>query len=263
MKTNVVLALIEQGSSVFKALVADYAGFFKRNQGDFKGYKKTYVARPDTMDEPSYRGSQQVVTTVQEKLQWFKENASQYLDQKLSIEATNASGLARADLIVDGKVLANLSSQELLSLKNFLENKEVLQMYSSIPVRSDAEIWSKSEDEAYAGRDVYEQRQLTGIKQSLIKEQYILEDPNISKMKDPSGYRPVIASHDTRVELGDWTSQLFSGEWTHTKRANLLKRKNNLYLGVLAALKKANEIESVQSEITANQIFDYLHEGIL
>jgi hypothetical protein len=261
MKTNVLLALLEQGNSVFKALVSDYTGFFKRNQGDFKGVRKTYTARPDTMDEPSMRGANSVVTTVEEKLQWFKDNASGYLDQRLAMEATNASGNARADLIIDGKIIANLSSSELLSLKNFLENKEVMQMYSNIPVRSDAEIWTKSTAEEYLTRDVYEQPLMSGIKKSITKEQYILEDPNISKMKNTDSYKPVIATKDTPLELGDWTSQLFSGEWTHNKRANLLKRKNTLYLAVIEALKKANEVEVVKSTITADSIFNYLHNG--
>lgn len=261
MKANVLLALLEQGSSVFKALVGDYTNFFKKNQGDFRGVRKTYSARPDTMDEPSMRGATSVVTTVEEKLQWFKESASDFLDQRLSMEATNASGKAKADLIVDGYFVGTLSSSELLALKNFLENKEVMQMYSSIPVRSDAEIWAKSTAEEYADRDVYEQPLMSGIKKSLTKEQYILEDPNLVKMKSTDSYKPVIATRDTPLELGEWTSQLFSGEWTHNKRANLLKRKNALYLAVIEALKKANEVEVVKSEVTAESIFSYLHNG--
>ena len=261
MKTNVMLALLEQSNSVFKALVSDYAGYFKKDQSSFKGVRKTYTARPDTMDEPSMRGAASVVTTVEEKLQWFKENATDFINQKLAMEATNASGKAKADLILDGKVIANLSSAELLSLKNLLENKEVMNMYSSIPVRSDAEIWTKCTSEEYVGRDIYEQPLMNGVKKSLTKEQYILEDPNLAKMKSTDSYKPVIATKDTPLELGDWTSQLFSGEWTHNKRANLLKRKNVLYLAVIEALKKANEVEVVKSAITAEGIFNYLHKG--
>lgn len=261
MKTNVLLALIEQSNSVFKALVSDYTGFFKKNQSDFKGVKKTYSPRPDTMDEPSMRGVSSVVTTVEEKLQWFKENASAFINQKLSMEATNASGLAKADLIVEGHFIGTLSSSELLSLKNLLENKEVMQMYSNIPVRSDAEIWNKSSSEEYSKRDIYEQPMMTGVKKSITKEQYILEDPNLAKMKNTDSYKPVIATKDTPLELGDWTSQLFSGEWTHNKKANLLKRKNTLYLAVIEALKKANEVEAKPSELKAESLFNYLHNG--
>ena len=136
-----------------------------------------------------------------------------------------------------------------------------MQMYSNIPVRSDAEIWTKSTEEGYTDRDVYEQPLMSGVKKSITKEQYILEDPNLSKMKSTDSYKPVIATKDTPLELGDWTSQLFSGEWTHNKRANLLRRKNVLYLAVIEALKKANEVEVVKSTITAESIFNFLHKG--
>lgn len=261
MKTNVLLALIEQGATTFRALVNDYVNFFKKNQGDFKGVRKTYTPRPDTMDEPSMRGITSVVTTVKEKLNWFEESAEDYINSRLSMEATNASGLACADLVVEGKVIANLSSSELLALKNLLENKELHLMYSSIPVRSDAEIWSVSNAEEYKSREVYEQPLMSGVKKSITKEQYILDDPNLGKMKNTDSYRPQVVTRDTPLELGDWTSQLYSGEWTHLKRAELLKRKNTLYTAVLAALKVANEVEVVESKLKAKDIFAYLHEG--
>ena len=261
MKTNVLLALIEQGATTFRALVNDYVNFFKKNQGDFKCVRKTYTPRPDTMDEPSMRGITAVVTTVKEKLDWLEESTEDYINNRLSMEATNASGLACADLVVEGKVIANLSSSELLALKNLLENKELHQMYSIIPVRSDAEIWSASNAEEYKSREVYEQPLMSGVKKSITKEQYILDDPNLGKMKNTDSYRPQVVTRDTPLELGDWTSQLYSGEWTHLKRAELLKRKNTLYTAVLAALKVANEVEVVESKLKAKDIFAYLHEG--
>lgn len=263
MKTNVLLALVDQKSTAFKALVNDYVAFFKNQQGQFKGRKKTYSPRPETVDEPSMRGNVKVVTTVEEKLSWFTEHAIDYLDKKLSVEATNASGVANADLVVGGKVIANLSSQELLSLKSFLENKELISMWLSIPVRSDSEIWNPTIEEMYSTRDIFEKPLMSGIKKSLTKEQYILEDPNISKLKDASGYKPQIATRDTPLELGDWTDQEFSGEWTHLKRASLLQRRDVLYSSVIEALKKANEVEAVPSNVTASTIFNFLHKGIL
>lgn len=263
MKTNVLLALLDQKASVYKALVNDYAKFFKNDQGQFKGVKKTYDPNPDTVDEPSMRGLARVVTTVDEKLEYFTKHAVDYIDKKLSVEATNSSGQARADLIVEGKKLGNLTSQELLSLKSLLENKELMTLWSTIPVRSDSEIWTKSENELYSGREVYEKPQLSGIKKSITKEQYILEDPNISKFKDSSAYKPQIATKDTPMELGKWTAQEFSGEWTHLKRASLLGRREILYTAVIEALKKANEVEAVPSELKGEQILNFIHNGII
>jgi hypothetical protein len=247
---------------VFKALISDYAKFFKDDQAQLKGRKKTYSQRPDTVDEPSYRGNIQVVTTVEEKLSWFKHHAVDYFDKKLSVEATNASGRAKANLMIGDFCAGELSSQELLALKTFLENKELINMWMRIPVRSDAEIWTKTDEEMYEGRDIYEKPIMSGTKRSLTKEQYILEDPNISKIKDASAYKPQIATKDTPIELGDWTDQEFSGEWTHMKRASLLQRREVLHAAVIEALKKANEVEAVKSEVTGEWLFDYLHRGL-
>lgn len=260
MKVNVILALTEQGFSVFKAMIADYTVFFRSKQGAFKGFRKTYAPRPDTTDEPSLRGFQKIETTVEEKLKWFEKSVVNYIDNKLSIEATNANG-ACAPLVIEGKTVATLSTLELMSLKSLLENKELMGMYSIIPVRSDSEIWDKTSEEVYADRDVYEQAIMEGKRKTTIKEQYILNDPNVGLLKDSSSYKPQLASKDTTVELGDWTTQMFSGEWTHTKRANLLARKNIMYLAVIEALKKANEVEAVASSLKASTIFDYLHNG--
>lgn len=263
MKTNVLLALLDQKASVFKALVGDYGKFFKNEQGQFKGIKKTYEQNPDTVDEPSMRGLIKIVTTVDEKLDYFTKHAADYIDKKLSVEATNSSGQAKADLIVEGKKVANLTSQELLSLKTLLENKELVFLWTSIPVRSDSEIWTKTENELYAGREVYEKPMLSGVKKSLTKEQYILEDPNIAKIKDATAYKPQIATRDTPIELGKWTAQEFSGEWTHLKRAGVLGRREILYTAVIEALKRANEVEAVPSELKGEQILNFIHKGII
>lgn len=261
MKTNVLLALVDQKNSMFKALINDYVAYFKSKQAQFKGFKKTYENKPDTIDEPTMRGVQKVVTTVDEKLDWFANHAVDYLDKKLSVEATNASGNATAELELNGKVLGKLSSQELLSLKSFLENKELFAMWANIPVRSDSEEWAKTDDEMYAGREIYEKPKMSGVKKSITKEQYILDDPNIGKIKDASSYRPQIATRDTPLELGDWTAQEFSGEWTHRKKAELLSRREQLHTAVITALKKANEVEAVPSQVSGDKIFNFLHKG--
>lgn len=261
LKVNVLLGLLEKEATQVKAIISEYSGFFKKNQEDFKGYKKTYTPEPDTIDEPSKRGNRVVVTTVEEKLKWLEGYLSKFLSKRLSIEATNASGLAKAPLIVGGKTLAIMTSQELLALKGFLENKELMGMYSTIPVRSDAEIWAKSNKEEYIDRDVYEQGMMSGVHKSITKEQYIIPDPNLQHLKDTSSYRPTIATKDTPLVLGSWTSQMFSGEWTHVKRANVLKRRTELLEAVMVALKTANDIEAVESELNAASILKYLHLG--
>lgn len=42
LKLNVLLAKTDHLADVFKKGLADYVTFFKKNQGSFKGEKKTY-----------------------------------------------------------------------------------------------------------------------------------------------------------------------------------------------------------------------------
>lgn len=263
VKQNVLLAKLEQGAGIFRAMLRDYALFFKKNASDFRGVKNTYTPKPDTVDLPNERAYTPVVTTVDEKVKYLETSSKEYINDMFTCEATNASGAARADLIVDGKVIANLSSLELLKLKSFLENPQLMEMYNAIPVRSNAEIWDATKAEEYTGRAIFESPILEGLKKSITKEQYILEDPNLSKMKDASSYKPQIAVKDTVMELGDYTMQKFTGEWSTRQRAEVLSRRNKLVTAVVTALKVANEAEVVTSEMTADKLFGYLHEGKL
>lgn len=257
MKLNVLLAKLEQSSAQFKAIVRDYCKFFKNNSSDFRGVKNTYEPRPDTQDNPSMRSFTAVVTTVDEKLDYFASTMKQGVQEMFDCEATNASGLAKANLILDGKLIGRLSSLELLKLKSFLENPQLVDMLSTIPVRSDAEVWEPTIEDAYIDRKIVASPKLVGVKKTITKEQYILKDPNISS-GNITNYVPQVAVRDTVVEIGDYTSQKFSGEWTARQRAAVLKRRSDLLSATIAALKEANEAEAVSSELKADWLLGFL-----
>lgn len=262
VKLNVLLAKTDYLSSSFKKTIEDYKKFFADRQGSFKGEKKTYEPRDNTVDYPNERKNDLVVTTVNEKLTWLEESFNSYLDDLFSQEATNASGTVKAKLIVEGKEFGEFSSLELLKLKSTLENSTLEEMYKNIPVRPDNEEWKKSDNEMYVDRDIYESQQFRGVTKTTVKEPYILPDPNLDKVKS-GNYQASIVSRDTVLELGDYTRQKFSGEWSHRERAELLKRRATLLKAVVEALKTANEAVSIESNLTGKKIFDYLHRGKL
>lgn len=258
MKLNVLLAKLEQGASQFKALLRDYTTFFKKESDNFRGVKNTYEPRPDTVDLPSERKLIAVVTTVDERFDYFTNMVKSYISEMFNCEATNASGTARADLVVDGNVIANLSSLELLKLKSFLENPQLQEMFQNIPVRKNSEIWEPCTEEMYAGRAIMQSPLLKGTKKSITKTQYILEDPNVQKLGSATHYQPQIAVKDTVMELGDYTMQRFSGEWTPRQRALALQRRSTLLSATIAALKVANEVEAVKSNLDSEWLLNYL-----
>jgi hypothetical protein len=261
MKLNVLLAKTDHLASSFKKSLEDYTKFFKTSQDAFKGLQKTYTPRANTIDSPSDRGVQLIVTTVDEKLKWLEDNSKEYIDALFSQEKTNAIGKATALLVVEGKTWGTFTSLELLKLKSTLEAGGLLAVYENIPVRPDNEQWEKATVEMYATREgVFQSKELGGVKKSVMKESFILPDPNIDKVKNGT-YTPQIAQKDTVIDLGDYTFQKFTGEWSHRQRAEVLRRRTILLGAVVEALKVANEAEAVQSDLTSDRIFAYLHRG--
>ena len=261
LKLNILLAKTDHLSNSYKGSIKDYIGFFKDKQSSFKGEKKTYEPKPGTIDIASERGNKMVVTTVDEKLNWLKETNSEYINSLFSQEATNAAGVAKAKLTVEGVEFGDFSSLELLRLKSILENGELEQMYMNIPVRADDEEWNPTTEEQYRDRAIFEGKKQEGIRKSITKEQYILSDPNLKELKDSSSYKPQMASKDTVMELGDYTYQKFTGEWSHRERAELLRRRTKLLSAVIEALKTSNEATVIDSNLTADKLFGYLHTG--
>lgn len=261
LKLNTVLGKTEHLSGPFKSSIKDYIQFFKDKQSAFKGEKKTYEPRSNTVDIPSERGNKLVVTTVTEKLNWLKEINQEYIDLLFSQEATNASGAAKAKLVVDEIEFGEFSSLELLRLKSLIENGELQQMYENIPVRNDDEEWNSCTEEMYQGREIFENKKQAGTKKSIVKESYIMIDPNIKDLKDSSSYKAPVGTKDSILELGDYTYQKFTGEISHRERAEILRRRSKLLSSIIEALKISNETEIKKSNMTADKLFGYLHTG--
>jgi hypothetical protein len=263
LKLNVLLAVTDHLASSFKKGLEDYVKFFKGSQGAFKGEKNTYSPRAGVIDDPSARNSKLVVTTVDEKLDWLKTMNKEYIDALFSQEKTNSSGVAKTKLVIDGIHFGEFTSLELLRLKTLLESATLKDMYENIPVRTEDENWSSTSNPEYKNKNVFETEMRAGVKKTTVKEAYILPDPNLDKLDKGTKYTPMLAQRDTIMELGDYTHQKFSGEWSHLERANVLARRTKMLTAVIEALKVANEVPVVASEMTSEKFFNYLHKGSL
>lgn len=264
IKLNSLLAKTDALGPSFKAGIASYTTFFKDKQGAFRGERRTYTANDGTVDVPGKRKNDLVVTTVAEKLEYLVDTSKDYINSLFSQERTNASGLAQATLTVDGVEFGTYTSLELLRLKNILEGMGLESMYANIPVRSDAEEWTKSTFPAYADREIQEQQKQELTNKTTEKEPYIVVDPNV-QAAIASGktisYQPQMATKDTVKVLGEETFQRFSGEWSQKERADVLRRRTKLVVAVVEALKVANDATSVNSDMTSDKLFGYLHHG--
>jgi hypothetical protein len=256
-KLKLVLALTQDAGARYAALIRDYAKFFAGSQGAFLGMKNTYSPLDATIDDPTKRGYSRVVTTVPEKLQYFIDSVNDYVTNVLTKERTNGMGLAKAELTVGGESWGEFTSNELLCLKSMLDKPEFVQMIQAIPVRTETDNWVATTAEEYAGRTIFEKPLVTQTNKTTVKQQYILDDPNITPANS-AAYKPQIASKDTVLELGTQTRQEFSGQWTHLQKTKALDRLVLLKKAVIVALETANDVEVVESTLTSKKIFGFI-----
>lgn len=248
-KLSVLLGLRDKVEKSFSNMLDDMFQKFKNKQGLFKGYRRTYTAIDGYADEPTKRGYELVASTVSEQLAWFKQHSKDYFKVVLTIEKTNAHGVF-ADLVVDGENWGNYSTLELLRLKSILDSKfrAILQ---ELPIRKETILWSKSEDDNYINRAIFESPLEKGFSKTTLKESYILPDPHPDQKR-----QPMVAEKSTQVNIGEYTSQEFSGELSNRERAELLVKYDKLYTAVIEALETANNVEEKESNL-GDKVLDY------
>ena len=261
MKMNTLLALVDHSSKVIASAIRDYTIFFKTKQGMFRGEKKTYEPRDGFIDDPTKRGVTKVTTTVDEKLNWLLPMIKEHLNDLFSIEATNSADAIKFELKVGDKSFGNVTALDLMRLKNILTDEKLIDMLSSIPVRSDAEVWEKSDNPDYRGRDVFETPLTKGVTRTTETHEEILPDPNIDPAHIPANYRPAITNKKTTYEIGDYTLQKFTGEWNQRQRAELLRRRSEVLEAAIAGLKEINDVQMRQPNLKVNDLIDYIIYG--
>ena len=254
-KLNVLLALRQKLANRYNQMVGDYTSFFKNKQGAFRGTLKTHSPLEGYPVDLTKVANERVVTTVKEKMDWFINEALEYYNTALAIEASNGEGSPTVPLEFDGKTYGPFPATVLLRLRGLIspDNKKedtLLTMFRNIPVREATRVWIEAdEDEDYKKRGIVQTERQSGETKTTETHQEILKDPNINPENIPSNYRATVTNVATTIKTGDYTSQFFSGEWTHEKRAALLKRRSELLDAIDIALQKVNDREAKECNI--------------
>ena len=194
-------------------------------------------------------------------MDWFNEQFKNWLNDVFRVEATNSKGAKTVELIVDDKSFGNLTALELMRLKSILTNKDLEAVFANIPVRSDSEVWTPTQDPEYNGRMVFETPLIKGVTRTTEKEEVILKDPNLDPSHLPANYQAKTTIKSKTVETGDYTSQSFTGEWTQRQRAELLRRRSTLLSAVIEALKVVNDTIVENPNLDVNAVVDYIYKG--
>lgn len=249
-KLNVLLALRQKLANRYNQMVGDYTSFFKNKQGAFRGTLKTHSPLEGYPVDITKVANERVVTTVNEKMDWFIKEALEYYNTALSIEASNGEGAVTVPLVFDGKTYGPYPATVLLRMRGIFESDKFAQMLGLIPVREATKVWVEAdEDEDYKKRGIVQTERQSGETKTTETHQEILKDPNINPENVPSNYRATVTNVSSTIKTGDYTVQFFSGEWTHEKRAALLKRRSELLDAIDVALQSVNDLEAKECKI--------------
>ena len=261
MKLNVLLALREKLANRYAAMNGDYTSFFKNKQGAFQGTLKTHSPLDGYAVDATKVANVRVITTVNEKMDWWLKEALEYFNTALSIEASNGQGAPTVPLIFDGVEYGPFPATVLLRLRGIVESEKFAQMLGSIPVREETKVWLPiDEDEDYKKRgNIYQTERQEGETRTTETHDEILKDPNLDPAHLPSNYRAQVTQVKKTVKTGDYTTQFFTGEWTHQQRANLLKRRSELLDAINISLQAVNDREA--SECDVSNLFKHLIYG--
>ena len=260
-KLNVLLALREKLANRYSQMVGDYTSFFKNKQGAFQGTLKTHSPLDGYAVDATKVANVRVVTTVNEKMDWWLKEALEYFNTALAIEASNGQDAPTVELVFEGKTYGPFPATVLLRLRGLVENDKFATMLASIPVREETKVWLPiDEDEDYKKRgNIYQTERQEGETRTTETHDEILKDPNIDSQHLPSNYRATTTQVKKTVKTGDYTVQFFTGEWTHQQRANLLKRRSALIDAINIALQKVNDREAIECNVA--DLFKHLIYG--
>jgi len=259
MKLNVLLALREKLANRYNQMLNDYSSFFKNKQGAFVGCFKTHVPLDGYTVDSTKVANNRIITTVNEKMDWWLKNALEYINTALTIEAANGEGAPTVELEFEGKTYGPFPATVLLRLRGILESDKLHTMMQAVPVREETLVWVPvRDDDDYVRRgNIFQTERQEGETRTTETHDEILKDPNLDPQHLPSNYRAQVTQVRKTIKTGDYTSQFFSGQWTHQQRANLLRRRSALIDAINVALQKVNDREVKQLRVD-----DLLHHLI-
>jgi len=229
-----------------KKVVEEAKDTFTTKQSHFDGHERTY--HPDAEDSDRVDNEyKEVVTTVKSKLEYVSKLFAKSVNVVLSKEETNASGNARAELIVEGTNFGSLSATSLLYLEKSLT--ELRKLYEGVPTLVPGKVWHFNPD-----LDIYETDQSVtyrNIKEIVPVILYPATDKHPAQVKETTQSKKVGEYHETHR----------SGRVFPKVKSALLDRIDSLIREVKLTREKANT--TVISEVTlAEQLFKFINEPL-
>ena len=225
-------------------------GFVDRSK--YEGLVKNYqpkeeedVAGKKSMTEPLQSTRNELVTTVQDKLDYVKKYIIKLLDFEATKDCTNVA--AKADLVVNGVTIGkDLPATLLLGLEKRL--REVRNLYAAVPTLDLSKKWEPTGE-----KNQYKH----GPIQTYRKEKRIV--PIL--LAAATDKHPAQVKESTKdVVIGEFETTYFTGAVHPRLKAEWLERIDILLEAAKIARMEANEAHLVKSDI-GSKLFKFVHSA--
>lgn len=247
-KLHEILAVEGDREGIAKKIVHETTNVFNNKHNLFLGGTKTLK-----MDKAGHESAEaaaqevvEVVTTVDERLNYSRKAIVQWLDVVLTKEATNQT--ACADLVVDGTVLAeNVPATFLLGLESKL--KYIREMYQATPTLAPGTVWIP---DTTAGRGIY-RAEHSEVRAKTAKV------PQFKVLYEATKEHPAqIERWNEEVTVGRFISTPQSAMMPASRKSEILARLDSLIQATKQARMRANSVEAVESKI-GDALFKYIN----
>ena len=238
-----LLAVENEKKSTSSSMLAEAMKTFKDKQGHFDGETRKYTKTDENSDDlPNEH--KQVVTNVQERLDYTLDFIGEAIDVAIQKEETNASGVAVSELIIGEVSFGTFSATALLQLETQL--KALRSLYNIIPTLDPVKKWKYNDQNG-----LYE----TGIEKSYRSA----KRPKVITMAPATDKHPAQTQLVTEdIQVGTWEKSYASGRITPLQKSQLLGNIDKLINGVKRARSIANNAEVKNIKIS-KKLFDFIN----
>jgi len=242
-----LLAVEGDLAGVAKKVIDEAEHTFRQKQDHFWGSHKTLKMFNEDRENEEAAGEahKEMVTTVDDKLKYVFEHVVNYYDAMLQKEATNQT--ARADLVVDGKVLAkDVPATYLLGMESRL--KALRTMCESIPTLSPGVRWIPDTER---GEGVYraEHPEVTNKTEQVLRFQEVSKATNQHKAQ--------VETWKDNVPVGRYTTEKWCGAYSPAQKSDILGRVDQLIQAVKQARQRANTAPVIKCNV-GKEIVDFI-----
>ena len=222
---------------------------FREKHDLFEGFTKVYNPFDDNVNE-KFEESKTRDTTVMNKADYIFDAVVAHIDCVIQKDTANQS--AKADVIIDGKVLIkDVPSVTLLTIES--ETKQWRDVLSFIPTLEHGIEWEK---DGTQGEGVWK----TKIPLETFKT---AKEPKSKVLYEATKeHKAEIEKWNETINVGKYITTKFSGKITSAEKSDILERIDKLSDAVKEAKTRANKVE-VPSVSIGEQIRNYVLKGNL